>query len=149
MCSRLKSEARKCRRAGAKLYSCGLTTEARAARPPRHRTEMIRLLSTVVPVRVFTLFVSEVILISACFVAAAYVDPDLVDLTSFLLYDSGIFRIAVVVAFIVLAMFARNLYAEVRIRGRLALFQALCMILGLALIGQGAIGYFDPSWIVP
>jgi lipopolysaccharide/colanic/teichoic acid biosynthesis glycosyltransferase len=110
---------------------------------------MIRLLSTVVPVRVFTLFISEIILISTCFLAAAYVDPDLGDLNAFLLYDSGIFRIAVVVAFIVLALFAKNLYAEVRIRGRLALFQALCMILGLALIGQGVIGYFDPSWIVP
>lgn len=110
---------------------------------------MIRLLSTVVPVRIFTLFVSEIVLITACFLAAAYADPDVGDLNVFLLYDSGILRTAIVVGFIIVGLFFRNLYAQVRIRGRMALFQDLCAILGLAIIGQGVIGYVDPNWIIP
>jgi lipopolysaccharide/colanic/teichoic acid biosynthesis glycosyltransferase len=110
---------------------------------------MIRLFSIVIPIRVFTLFVSEIALLAACFVAAAYIDPDLGDVGIFLLYDSGIPRIAGVVGFIVLGLFFRNLYAEVRIRSRLVLFQDLCVIFGLAFFAQGLLGYLNPNWIIP
>lgn len=110
---------------------------------------MIRIFNIVIPARIFTLFVSEIILVAACFVAVAYTDPDLGDVSVFLLYDSGILRIAVVVGFIILGLFFRNLYAELRIRSRLALVQDLCMIFGLAFLGQGAIGYLNPNWIIP
>src|SRR5580658_261148 len=110
---------------------------------------MIRLFSIVIPTRVLTLFVSEVVLLAACFTAAAYTDPDVGDGSIFLLYDSGIPRIAGVVGFVVLGMFFRNLYAEVRIRSRLALFQDLCVIFGLAFLEQGLLGYVNPNWIVP
>jgi lipopolysaccharide/colanic/teichoic acid biosynthesis glycosyltransferase len=110
---------------------------------------MIRLLSIVIPTRVLTLFVSEVILLTACFVAVAYTDPDLGDGSIFLLYDSGIARIAGVVGFVVLGLFFRNLYAEVRMRSRLALLQDLSVIFGLAFFAQGLLGYVNPNWIVP
>jgi lipopolysaccharide/colanic/teichoic acid biosynthesis glycosyltransferase len=109
---------------------------------------MIRLFSIVIPARVLTLFISEIVLLAACFVAAAYTDPDL-DVGGFLLYDSGILRIAIMVGLVVLGLFFKNLYAEVRIRGRLALFQDLCVIFGLAFIAQSLLGYVDPDWIVP
>ena len=110
---------------------------------------MIRLFSIVIPTRVLTLFISEIVLLFACFTAAAYTDPDVGDGSIFLLYDSGIARIAGVVVFIVLGLFFRNLYAEVRIRSRLALFQDLCVIFGLAFLGQGLLGYVNAYWIVP
>ncbi len=110
---------------------------------------MIRILSTVVPVRVFTLFISELILLYACFLAAAFFDPDLDDMRIFLLFDAGILRISIVVAMVVLGLFLRNLYAEVRIRNRLAFFQNLFIIFGLVFIGQGLIGYLNTQWIVP
>ena len=110
---------------------------------------MIRLFSIVIPARVFTLFISEIVLLFACFLAAAFADPDIGDATLFLNYDSGILRIAIVVAFLVLGLFFRNLYAEVRVRGRLVLLQSLCLIFGMAFIGQGVIGYLDPQWIIP
>lgn len=110
---------------------------------------MIRLFSMVIQTRVLTLFLSEVILLAACFVAAAYADPDVGDGSIFLLYDSGISRIAVVVGFIVLGLFFRNLYADVRIRSRLALFQDLCVIFGVTFVGQGLLGYLNRGWIVP
>jgi lipopolysaccharide/colanic/teichoic acid biosynthesis glycosyltransferase len=110
---------------------------------------MIRLFSIVIPTRVLTLFLSEIVLLAACFVAAAYTDPDVGDGSIFLLYDYGIYRIAGVVGLIILGLFFRNLYAEVRIRSRLALFQDLCVIFGLTFVGQGLLGYIDRDWIVP
>lgn len=110
---------------------------------------MIRLFSIVIPTRVLTLFISEIVLLAACFAAAVYTDPDVGDGTIFLLYDYGIARIAGVVGFVVLSLFFRNLYAEVRIRSRLALFQDLCVIFGLAFLGQGLLGYVNANWIVP
>ena len=110
---------------------------------------MIRLFSLVIPTRVFTLFLSEIILLSACFVAAAFADPDIGDVGLFLQYDAGALRIAILVGFLILGLFFGNLYAEVRIRSRLALFQRICVIFGLAFIGQGMIGYLDPAWIIP
>src|SRR6202034_1022425 len=57
--------------------------------------------------------------------------------------------ISIVVAMVVLGLFLRNLYAEVRIRSRLAFFQNLCIIFGLVFIGQGLIGYLNTQWIAP
>ena len=110
---------------------------------------MTRLFSLVIPTRVFALFRSEIIQLFACFVAAAFVDPDIADATLFLRYDSGVLRIAILVGFLVLGLFLGNLYTEIRIRSRLALFQRICVIFGLAFIGQGMIGYLDPNWIIP
>jgi len=110
---------------------------------------MSGILSTVIPVRIFTLVVAEIILLYACFLAGAYADPDIGDVGVFLLYDSGLFRTAIVVGFVVLGLFFRNLYAEVRIRSRLALFQNLCVIFGLAFIGQSVISYLNPDLIIP
>jgi lipopolysaccharide/colanic/teichoic acid biosynthesis glycosyltransferase len=110
---------------------------------------MIRMISTVVPVRVFSLFISEIVLLYACFLAPAFFDPDLGDMRIFLLFDAGILRISIVVVMLVLGLFLRNLYAEVRIRNRLAFFQNLCIIFGLVFIGQGLIGYINTQWIVP
>jgi lipopolysaccharide/colanic/teichoic acid biosynthesis glycosyltransferase len=102
-----------------------------------------------VPARIFTLFVSEMVLLAACYVAAAFADPDVGDVGLFLAYDSGVIRIAIAVAFVIVGLFLRNLYAEIRIRNRLFLFQNLCLIFGMAFIGQGALGYLDPLQTIP
>ncbi len=110
---------------------------------------MIRLFSIVVPARVFTLFVSEIVLLYACFLAAAFADSDIADVNLFLSYDSGVLRISIVVGLVILGLFFTNLYAEVRLRSRLALLQGLCVTFGAVFIGEGVIGYIDPSWIIP
>ena len=104
---------------------------------------------TAIPARIFALFISEVVILYACYIAGAYADPDVADVGVFLQYDSGIFRIAIVVSFVVAGLFFRNLYAEVRIRNRLALFQELCLIFGMAFIGQGVISFLEGDWIIP
>lgn len=110
---------------------------------------MIRIFSIAVPARVFTLFISEIIILYACFVGSAYADPDIGDLPLFLIYDSGIYRISIAVGFVILGLFFTNLYESVRIRSRLALFQSLCMIFGTTFIGEGLLGYLVPGWIIP
>lgn len=110
---------------------------------------MIRLFSSLIPARVFTLFISEIAILTACYLAAAFADPDIGDVGLFLLYDGGALRITIAVGFVILGLFLRNLYAEVRVRNRLALFQSLCLIFGMAFIGQGLIGFLDPQRIIP
>src|SRR5271165_6167696 len=104
---------------------------------------------TAIPARILALFIAEVVILYACYVAGAYADPDVGDVRVFLQYDSGILRIAIVVALAIAGLFFRNLYAEVRIRNRLALIQELCLILGMAFIGQGVISYVNNGWIIP
>ena len=107
---------------------------------------MIRIF---IPARILTLLASEMILLSACFLAAAYTDPDLSDVGVFLLYDSGILRVATVVSLLVLSLFLRNLYSGVRISSKLELFQELCMIFGMTFIMQAVLGYLNTNLIVP
>jgi hypothetical protein len=89
------------------------------------------------------------VLLAACYAAAGFADPDIGDVGLFLIYDYGVARIAIAVASVLLGLFLRNLYAEIRIRNRLALFQSLCLIFGMAFIGQGVIGYLEPRLIIP
>ncbi|HWE49374.1 MAG TPA: sugar transferase [Bryobacteraceae bacterium] len=110
---------------------------------------MIRIFSIVVPARIFTLFISEIVILCACYAASAYADPDIEDVSIFLLYDSGFFRLGIAVLFVILGLFFANLYADVRIRSRLALLQSLCMIFGAAIFGQGLLSYLKPEWIIP
>lgn len=109
----------------------------------------MRLSSALIPARISTLFVSEAAILTACYLAAAFADPDIGDVGLFLVYDSGALRIAIAVTFVMLGLFFRNLYGDVRIRNKLALFQSLCLIFGMAFIGQGVIGYLDPARIIP
>ena len=110
---------------------------------------MTRIFNVVIPARVLTLLVSEIILLSGCFLAAAWADPDLTDVGIFLLYDSGILRIAIVVGLLILSLFFRNLYAGIRIGSRLRLFQELCIAFGITFIMQAAIGYLNADLIIP
>ncbi len=109
---------------------------------------MIRIFR-IIPARVFTLFLSEIALLYACFLVAAYADPDLGDVELFLLYDAGFLRITIVVGFLILGLFLTNLYGQVRIRSRMELLRNLLVIFGVTFVGQGTIGYLDPQWIIP
>ncbi len=102
-----------------------------------------------IPARVFTLFISELAILYACYVAGAYVDADIGDPFIFLLYDSGFLRTGIAVSLVVMGLFFRDLYAEVRIASRLELFQELCLVFGLAFLGQGLLSYVDRDWILP
>jgi lipopolysaccharide/colanic/teichoic acid biosynthesis glycosyltransferase len=101
------------------------------------------------PVRIFTLFLTEIALLLACYVAAAYVDPDVTDVATFFEYEGGILRVGLVVLILLLGFFFRNMYAEVRMGNRLELFRNLSFVFGLAFVGEGLISYLVHDWMLP
>jgi lipopolysaccharide/colanic/teichoic acid biosynthesis glycosyltransferase len=110
---------------------------------------MIRAFNSVVHVRILTLFLSETIIIFACFLAAVYADPDLESAPIFLIYDAGLIRTAVVVGIILLGLYFRDFYTQLRIPSRIFLFQELCLIFGLSFVGQGLLSYIHRDWTIP
>jgi lipopolysaccharide/colanic/teichoic acid biosynthesis glycosyltransferase len=110
---------------------------------------MIRIFNIVIPARIITLLVAEIAAIMGCFFLAATVDPDITDFNTFLQFDSGAERIAIVTAMILTGMFLRNLYSRVRISSRFALIEELFVVFGFTVIGQGIVDYAAPQWTVP
>ena len=100
------------------------------------------------PVGVLALFLTELVLISCCFLAAAYLflypDP-----TTYLLYEEGISRLAIAVGTLLMAMHLQDLYSEVEVRGRTLLFQKLCLAMGLTFLLQGFINYLSVRMRAP
>ena len=109
---------------------------------------MVRLFRVFVPASVLALLVSEITLIFACFTAAAYLALG-VNPTVFLLYDGGVARIAIVAGSIVLGLYFHDLYSRIQIKSRILLGQQLCQAVGIALLAQGIVSYFDPDLTTP
>jgi sugar transferase (PEP-CTERM system associated) len=109
---------------------------------------MIRLFRVFVPVGIFTLLVSEVLLVTSAFVLAGYlvlaVDPSV-----YLLYDGGLTRIFLVVLSILIALHFQDLYSRVHVKSRVVLAQQLCLVIGVAFLFQSLISYVNPELRVP
>jgi exopolysaccharide biosynthesis polyprenyl glycosylphosphotransferase len=101
-----------------------------------------------VPAGTLTLLISEILLVSAAFVLASYLELG-VDPTVFLLYDGGLERIFLVLLSILMGMYFRDLYAQIRVKSRVVLLQQLCLVIGIAFLMQGLISYFAPSLKMP
>jgi lipopolysaccharide/colanic/teichoic acid biosynthesis glycosyltransferase len=112
-------------------------------------TEMIRVFSVAIPSRILILFISEAFLIFGCYLFAAWADPDVGGLDSFVGLDSGVLRILVVEFTILAGLYFRDLYTQLRIRNRIALLQELCMIFGVAFVVQGLINYLNHDLTIP
>ncbi len=109
---------------------------------------MIRLFRVFIPTSILALLLSEVILLFLCFVLAFLfvtdVDPEFV-----LIYDGGIPRIGLAVASILIALYFQDLYAALRIRSRIHLWQQFSMAVGTAFLVQAMSTYVNPTWILP
>ncbi|HUI77717.1 MAG TPA: sugar transferase [Bryobacteraceae bacterium] len=109
---------------------------------------MIRLFRVFVPVGTITLLISEVLLVTAAFVLALFLVLE-VDPTTFLLYDGGFTRIALVLLSILIGLHFHDLYSQYFIKSRIVLLQQLCLVMGVAFLLQGFISYLDPNLRVP
>lgn len=109
---------------------------------------VVRIPRVLVPASVLGLLLSEILLMFGCYVASAYLFPEL-DAQTFLFYESGFTRIGIQVGLLLLGFFFRDLYAELRIRNRTQLLQQLILILGFAFIGQALISYLNQNWRIP
>ena len=109
---------------------------------------MIRLFRVYVPVGALALLFSEILIIASCFLVVTFlilsVDPEV-----FLFTDSGLERIAVVVASIVFGLFFEDLYERIYVKSRVLLLQQLSLVLGIALLIQGIIGYINDGFRLP
>jgi lipopolysaccharide/colanic/teichoic acid biosynthesis glycosyltransferase len=94
------------------------------------------------------LFLCEILLIAACFYAAAKVDLD-VEPSLYFLYEGGLARLIFATATVLLAMYFHHLYTDVRVRSRVLLIQQLCEVFGIALVAQSVVVYAKPDWILP
>ena len=110
---------------------------------------MIRIFNIVVAARVFTLFLTEIGVLFGCYVAAAYLDPDIGDAGIFLQYDGGVLRIGIVILLVISGLYFTNLYAHLGIRSRVDLFQSLFLIFGATFFGEAFIGYLNRDLLVP
>ena len=86
---------------------------------------MIRVFHIFVPTRVLALLVSEVLIVASIFIAATYLvlegDP-----TVFLINDSGLLRILIIVLSILMGNHCFDLYSSIRVRSHMQLFLQLC-----------------------
>src|SRR5581483_4658829 len=115
---------------------------------------MVRLFRVFIPASVLGLLISEAALIFSCYVVASYVAAtfQLLDTAPeiFLLYDNGLWRIALVVGCIMLALYFNDLYWQFRIRSKLLLVQQLCFVVGIAFLTQALLTYLRrPDWTIP
>lgn len=109
---------------------------------------MIRLFKVTVPTSIVALLLSELVLLTTCYVVAAFflaaADPEL-----FLVYEYGLVRIGIVVGVIMLGLYFMDLYSEIRIQSRILLVQQLCLALGIAFIFQALLSYGTQDLVLP
>jgi lipopolysaccharide/colanic/teichoic acid biosynthesis glycosyltransferase len=109
---------------------------------------MIRLFRVFVPIGALALLFSEILLTTSCFLVVTFlilnVDPQV-----FLFADSGLQRIAVVVVSILFGLFFEDLYERIHVKSRVLLLQQLSLVLGIALLIQGIIGYVSGGFRLP
>ncbi len=109
---------------------------------------MVRLFRVAVPTTVLVLLISEFILLSVCYILAAYVVLE-VDPTVFLLYDGGASRILLVVLSVLFGLHFLDLYANIRTRSRIALILELGQAFGFAFLVQALVSYLSNEWLLP
>ena len=109
---------------------------------------MIRIFRVLVPTSVLALFLAEVVAVFGCYAAASYLDPDL-DGDIFLLYESGVARIGMMVALAVFLLYLQNLYSDVRPRNPILLLQQLSLVLGVLFLAQALLVYWNPNLALP
>jgi sugar transferase (PEP-CTERM system associated) len=110
---------------------------------------VIRLFKVSIPTNVVTLVVSETVLIFCCYVAAAYWTPTEFSPEIFLVDDNGLWRIAMVVAVVVLGLYFNDLYEDFRIKSRMLLVQQTSVMLGIAFVLQAVLSYGRSSLLLP
>jgi lipopolysaccharide/colanic/teichoic acid biosynthesis glycosyltransferase len=108
---------------------------------------VVRLFKVSIPTSVITLMVSETVLLFCCYVVAAYWTTDL-STETFLLDDNGLWRIALVVATVVMGLYFSDLYEDFRIKSRVLLVQQTSVMLGIAFVLQAVLNYWRSDFLL-
>jgi sugar transferase (PEP-CTERM system associated) len=113
---------------------------------------MVKLFNVFVPVSVIALLICEAAILYGCYFAGLYVAQYLFEGPTFIdefLIDNGLFRIAFVVATIMLGLYFNDLYENFQINSNIQLAQQVCLAVGVAFLTQAFVGYLFVGLIVP
>lgn len=101
-----------------------------------------------VPVGALALLFSEILIVASCFLVVAFLILN-VDPTVFLFADNGLVRIAIAGASILFGLYFEDLYAKLYVKSRVLLIQQLSLVMGIALLVQGFLGYVSDGFRLP
>ncbi len=113
---------------------------------------MIRLFRVGVPRSILLLLLSEVVLVTTCYVVVTYwlleVAPSI-----FIWYEGGLGRVLIVVCSILFVLHLRDFYSEVRQYSRIGVVLGIGQAIGFALVVQAVITYLNadltlPHWVM-
>jgi len=109
---------------------------------------MVRLFKVFIPVGTLALLFSECLLITGCFVLAAYLflpeGPGV-----FFGAEGGVVGIALVVVAMVAGLYLNDLYSEVQVKSKILLTQQLCFVMGSAFLLEAMVSYVDRNLRMP
>jgi len=109
---------------------------------------MNRLSRVFIPVGALALLFSEILLIVCGFLAVTFLILN-VDPTVFLFADKGLLRIALAGASILFGLYFEDLYINLYVKSRVLLIQQLSLVMGIALLAEGIMGYVNDGWRLP
>ncbi len=92
--------------------------------------------------------ISEAVLITSCYIAAAIVLLPM-DPVVFLLRNGGLVRIALITLTVVLGFYLQDLYENLQVPSRVLLVQQVCFVIGLAFLVQALLNYIDSELVMP
>jgi sugar transferase (PEP-CTERM system associated) len=115
---------------------------------------MIQLFRVFIPASVVGLVLSEFAICFICYVLAAVLVNSVInaDFSPIIFFanENGVFRVAVVVLCVIVALYFQNLYADFRVRSLTLLVQQLCVAIGSAFLIQSLFTYMKkPDWGIP
>jgi lipopolysaccharide/colanic/teichoic acid biosynthesis glycosyltransferase len=103
---------------------------------------MIRLFNASIAPATFILLLFESLLLLGALVLATVAVAD-VDPVDYLLYDSGLIALLLVVLGFLLGLHFQDLYTDIRVKSKVFLVQQLCMVAGVAFLAEGLISYLN------
>jgi sugar transferase (PEP-CTERM system associated) len=114
----------------------------------------MQLFRVFIPVSVLALLLSEFVLIFLCYMGASVLLSDLInpDFSPIVFFENenGFFRVAIVVACVIVGLYFQDLYANFRVKSLTLLVQQLCMAIGISFLIQAFFTYLKrPEWAIP
>jgi sugar transferase (PEP-CTERM system associated) len=108
---------------------------------------VIRLFRVFIPATVVALLFSEIVLVLACYSVSSLFTLGM-DPVFYLFAEANYWKILLVAACIILALYFQDLYTDLRIISRILLTQQVSLAVGCALLLMAFLGYLNPDLLI-
>lgn len=108
---------------------------------------MIRLFRVFIPTSIVGLLISEVLVVTLCYVLALILQGAIAWQTDpsyiwfYIAHERGFIRVAIVTASIIIGLYLNDCYSNLRVHSLLIFAQQLCLVIGGAFLFQALISY--------